>query len=206
MQTAALSPAHAPFDGPGSRSATRAIHVGPCSPLRPEAESFIRDIFHRHYGALVSSIAPNLFVLEKHNGIAATVGWRGADYDSLFLERYLDAPIEAALENLTGQRVERRHIVEAGNLASRHAGGSVQVIIQLARHLADQGYEWVVFTATRQLIGIFTKLGLPLLALTKADPSRLGAEASEWGTYYKSDPVVVAGRIRLALERNGAGA
>jgi hypothetical protein len=59
----------------------------------------------------------------------------------------------------------------------------------------------VVFTATQELIRIFTKLGLPLLALAKADPARLGEEAGSWGTYYDTQPIVVAGRIQLALER-----
>ena len=47
---------------------------------------------------------------------------------------------------------------------------------------------------------------VPLLALAKADPTRLGAAAADWGSYYESAPVVVAGRIRLALERFGSRA
>ena len=70
----------------------------------------------------------------------------------------------------------------------------------------ESGYEWVVFTATQELIGIFTKLGLPLLALAKADPARLGSAADDWGSYYDAAPVVVAGRIRIALERFGSAA
>nr|WP_265944445.1 thermostable hemolysin [Dechloromonas sp. A34] len=58
-----------------------------------------------------------------------------------------------------------------------------------------------VFTATGELIRIFAKLGLPLLALAPADPARLGSEAGAWGSYYETAPVVVAGRIRWAFER-----
>ena len=136
----------------------------------------------------------------------AAAGWRGAHTGTLFLERYLDAPIESLLTALTGQAHERERIVEISNLASEKPGGSLHIIINLARHLDQFGYEWVVFTATQQLIGIFTKLGLPLLALAKADPTRLGSEASDWGRYYDTNPVVVAGPIRLALERFGSGA
>ena len=60
----------------------------------------------------------------------------------------------------------------------------------------------MVFTATRELISIFNRLGLPLLALAPADPARLGEAASTWGRYYDTQPVVVAGRIRMALERS----
>ena len=38
------------------------------------------------------------------------------------------------------------------------------------------------------------------LALAPADPDRLGADAADWGSYYDSRPIVVAGRIALALE------
>jgi hypothetical protein len=76
------------------------------------------------------------------------------------------------------------------------------VILTLAAHLDRLGYEWVVFTATSELIGIFSRLGLPLLALGPADPSRLGAEAKVWGSYYGTQPIVVTGKIRLALERS----
>lgn len=183
-----------------------AIHLTPGSSRREEAENFIRTIFHRRYAARIKAFAPRLLMLEQHGRPIAAAGWRGADTESLFLERYLDAPIETILATLTGQPLERQRIVEVGNLASEKAGGSLHVILNLARHLDQSGYEWVVFTATRELIGIFAKLGLPLLALAKADPARLGHDAVDWGSYYDTQPVVVAGRIRLALDRVGSGA
>ena len=101
---------------------------------------------------------------------------------------------------LYGFNLSVQQIVEVGNLAADRAGGSVDVILNLARHLDRLGYEWVAFTATRELIGIFRRLGLPPLALAPADPDRLGADAADWGSYYDSRPIVVAGRIALALE------
>lgn len=170
------------------------------APQRAAAEGFIADIFRRHYGAEVSSFAPNLMLLEDAGRIAAAAGWRCAGEERLFLETYLDEPIEAAVARLAGQPVKREAIVEVGNLAADRAGGSVDVILNLARHLDRLGYEWVAFTATSELIGIFRRLGLPPLALASADPARLGADAADWGSYYDSRPVVVAGRIALALE------
>jgi len=170
------------------------------APQRAAAEGFIADIFRRHYGAEVKSFAPNLMLLEDGERIVATAGWRCAGEDRLFLENYLDAPIETAVGRLAGQSVRREAIVEVGNLAADRAGGSVDVILTLAAHLDRLGYEWVVFTATRELIGIFRRLGLPPLALASADPACLGDQAADWGSYYDSQPIVVAGRIRLALE------
>lgn len=181
-----------------------AVHLDPLSARREEAERFIKRVFWQQHAARISVFAPRLLMLEQHGRIFATAGWRGADTEPLFLERYLDAPIESILRETTGHALERQRIVEVGNLASEKPGGSLHVILNLARHLDRSGYEWVVFTATQQLIGIFTKLGLPLLALANADPERVGGNIDDWGRYYETRPVVVAGRIRLALERIGS--
>lgn len=180
-----------------------ATHTVAGSPCRPEAESFIRKVFAEHYGAEVTNFAPNLMLLEHDRQIVAAAGWRSAATDTLFLESYLDMPIEAAMAKLADQPVQRDRIVEVGNLAAERNGSSLHVILNLAEHLDRQGYEWVVFTATSELIGIFSRLGLPLLALAPADPRRLGEAAKCWGSYYDTQPVIVAGRIRLALERAG---
>ena len=183
-----------------------ASHVDTDAARRSDAERFVRDVFLRRYGAHVSVFAPQLLMLEQAGHPVAVAGWRGAATEPLFLENYLDAPIETILRALTGQTLRREQIVEVGNLASEKAGGSLQVIRHLARKFVEAGHEWVVFTATQELIGIFAKLGLPLLALAKADPTRLGSAAADWGSYYESVPIVVAGSIRLALERFGSRA
>ena len=128
-------------------------------------------------------------------------GWRCAGTEQLFLENYLDVPIETAVSRLAGRPVDRQRIVEVGNLAAEVRGGGVEVILTLAAHLDRLGFEWVVFTATSELIGMLRRLGLPPLALAAADPERLGADAGAWGSYYATHPVVVAGRIRLALDK-----
>ena len=161
------------------------------SPRRGETEAFIRMNFARHHGAQVSSFAPNLLLIEEQQRIVAATGWRAARSEVLFLERYLDQPVEEAMAQLADQRVGRERIVEVGHLAAEKAGGTIQVVLALATHLDRLGYEWVVFTATRELIGIFTRLGLPLLALAPADPARLGDAAGAGGHYYDSQPIVV---------------
>lgn len=173
-------------------------------PRRAAAEDFIRNVFRRRYEAEVPGFAPNLMLLEQAPRIVAAAGWRGAESEALMLEQYLDEPIEHAISRLAGQPVPRGRIVEVGNLAAERPGGSVAVILALAAHLDQLGFEWVVFTATSELIGIFRRLDLPPLALAPADPQRLGAQAQAWGRYYDTRPVVVAGRLRLALEKGGA--
>lgn len=176
-------------------------HTVSGSPRRARAEAFIATAFRKHYGAELRGFAPNLMLLERGGRILAAAGWRCAKDERLFLESYLDEPIETAVSKVAGQSVRRERIVEVGHLAVDHRGASIHVVRNLAAHLDRLGYEWVTFTATAELIGIFRRLALPPLALAAADPCRLGEHAGDWGSYYDRQPVVVAGRIRLALER-----
>jgi hypothetical protein len=171
---------------PAERPRPRISHTTIGAPRRAEAETFIADIFARFHGAQVSQFAPNLMLVDEEARLTAAAGWRGAGEERLFLETYLDAPIETAVARLAGQPVRREAIVEVGNLAADRPGASIEVILSLARHLDALGYEWVVFTATHQLISIFRRLGLAPLALAPADPARLGAQAANWGSYYDS--------------------
>jgi hypothetical protein len=183
------------------KAGIRITQIEADSPRRGEVEAFIRLVFARHYGASVASFAPQLLILEQDGSIVAAAGWRDAGTGPLFLERYLDQPIETVMTQLIGRPVQREHIVEVGNLAADRSGSSRYIFTDLAARLDQRGHEWVVFTATRELIGIFARLGLPLLVLGKADPARLGADATAWGRYYETEPIVVVGRVRHGLDR-----
>lgn len=188
---------------PLRRPAARTIHVPKASPRRAEAEAFIARVFAERYGARITAFALDLMLLERAGQVRAAAGWRGAGQQCLFLENYLDQPAEALISRAAGHPVARDRVVEVGHLAAARPGGGSDMILALADQLHGLGYEWVIFTATRELIGIFTKLGLPPLALASADPARLGAAAAEWGRYYDTRPIVVAGRIRQALDMVG---
>lgn len=189
------------------RAAASALSV--CRPVpahdagRPACEGFIRQVFAQRYGARVSRFAPDLYALEQDGRIRAAAGWRGAQDGPLFLERYLDERAEDLISRLAGHPVDRRRIAEVGNLAATLPGGGMRLILNLAGELDRRGYEWVIFTATQELIGLFAKIGLPPLALAPADPARLGEAAREWGRYYDTRPVVVAGRVRRAFTARG---
>jgi hypothetical protein len=186
---------------PTTRPAPTTHLVPAGSPRRSEAEGFIQGVFAAHYGARVTAFAPDLLLQEQDGRVCAATGWRAAASGPLFLESYLDRPAEALLSRLAGHPVAREKVVEVGNLASLQPGGGVRIMLTLAQYLDRAGFEWVIFTATRELIAIFAKLGLPPLALARADPACLGDAAHDWGSYYDTGPIVVAGRIRLALQR-----
>lgn len=66
-------------------------------------------------------------------------------------------------------------------------------------HLAGLGFDWVVSTLTQELRMLFLRLGVHPLTLGEADPSALGPDAADWGSYYDHRPAVLAGRLAPAL-------
>jgi hypothetical protein len=95
----------------------------------------------------------------------------------------------------------RAAIVEVGHLAAMRAGEGRRLIVQLGPHLAAQGFQWVVSTLTEELRQLFVRIGVVPLALGRADPAVLGADAQAWGRYYEHRPVVLAGYLPQALRR-----
>ncbi|OGB38154.1 MAG: hypothetical protein A2461_09105, partial [Burkholderiales bacterium RIFOXYC2_FULL_59_8] len=120
-----------------------ALHVDQHSPRRQEAENFIANVFAQRYNAKVSSFTPNLMVLEQEGVIVAAAGWRSANETALFLERYLDTPIEQAMAHLAPNPIRRDRIVEVGHLAAQRPGSSIYLFRAMASYLHAAGFEWV---------------------------------------------------------------
>ena len=180
----------------------------PGSPARAQVEHFIRSVYRERYGADVREFSPTLVSLHNEQGdIVSAAGFRAASQEPLFLERYLDAPVQTRLARLGYAAPQRAQIVEVGHLASIKAGSGKSLILQLAPILAAQGFQWVVSTLTEELRHLFLRLGIAPLALGMADPELLGEAASGWGSYYEHHPVVLAAQLDLALQalsRRGA--
>lgn len=170
--------------------------IGPAHARRAEVEAFIRRVYAARYGARVKNFMPELVVLLDEDGeLFAAAGHRSAGEHALFLERYLDAPVD----RLLGTASPRSRIVEVGHLVAARAGQGRRLILQLGPHLAALGFDWVVSTLTEELRHLFSRLGIQPLALGIADPALLGAEAADWGSYYEHRPLVLAGQIAPAL-------
>jgi hypothetical protein len=189
---------HSPaFAGAGDLSLEA---VSDAHPLRAACEQFVATRFKRAYGARVTHFLPSLLgVRDALSRWQAACGYGEAADGPLFVEQYLDRPVEEALTAALGWPVHRARIVEVGNLAAVSAGMARALIPVLARHLQKLGCQWVVFTATRELRNSFRRLGLLPLTLARADPSRLVDGGTSWGRYYEHDPLVMGGKIALGL-------
>lgn len=183
---------------PAARPALRLHPRGDAG--RAEVEQFIRAVYAERFGATLRHFAPCLVSLrDADDRIVAAAGYRFAGAQPLFLERYLDEPVEAALARHAGATPQREGIVEVGHLAADRAGEGRRLILLLGPHLATLGVQWVVSTLTEELRHLFVRLGVTPLALGAADPARLGDDGRDWGDYYAHRPVVLAGHLPLAL-------
>lgn len=177
-----------------------ALHtVAADDPDRAVVEQFIREVFRRRHGATVRSFAPTLVAMHNRQGeLVAAAGYRCAAEGPLFLERYLEAPVEGLLGNGSALPVARRRIVEVGHLVAAEPGQGRKLIMALGAHLALRRYQWVVATLTEELHHLFTRLGIGAQRLAPARPDALGPEAADWGRYYEHHPTVFAGRVDVA--------
>lgn len=164
---------------------------------RPQTERFIHDCFHAAYGADITHFMPRLFELKTQRGErVAAFGIRNAGETPLFLETYLDQPVELAMEQKIGKALQRDKIVEVGNLAAVYPGAARWLIVALTIKLYQSGIEWVVFTGTQELRNGFRRLGLHPIMLGEASLEQLPeAERTHWGRYYEARPAVMAGNI-----------
>jgi hypothetical protein len=163
---------------------------------RASVERFISRCFERSFGSQIKAFMPRLFSLRNGDGdIVGAFGLRSASH-RLYLEQYLDQPIEHSIRTATGGFVERKAIVEVGHFSGSAPGSVRTMIFLLTENLQRQGYEWVAFTGTSTLRNAFRRLGLAPIDVCAAAPDRLPPqERAVWGSYYDHAPRVLVGNV-----------
>ena len=166
------------------------------APERAEIEAFVRAAFARKHDASVASFMPTLLSFRDASGeLRGVIGLRSAEPKPLYLEQYLEQPVEAAIAAATGKRVHRHEVVEVGNLAGANCRTAMRMVAELPSYLLARDYRWIVFTATSAVRGILQGFGAPLVELARADGGRVAGGEDRWGRYYESDPRVLAGYL-----------
>lgn len=175
-------------------------------PHRAELERFVQTAFEAKHAAKIHHFMPTLLAMRNEKGnVCGVAGFRSAAHEPLFLERYLDEPVECAIRAATRHDVSRSHIVEVGNLAGISCRAAMRLVLELPRLLIARGQRWIVFTATDQVRGLLTSYKAPLLELAPAKASRVAAMHDDWGRYYETDPRVMLGHLPdgISLQRSG---
>ncbi|MGA0806111.1 MAG: thermostable hemolysin [Pseudohongiellaceae bacterium] len=174
--------------------------LSPRDAQRAEAEQYVAERYQAAYHAELHHFLPCLMTMRCLGTLSGVAGMGPAGAAPLFLERYLNAPVEQVLSALGGTQVARADLVEIGNLAADQRGASHLLFVLFSAVLHRAGYRWMTFTATRALRNNLHKLGFPLLNLGSARIEEIPAdERASWGSYYDTDPQVVAGSLDAAF-------
>ena len=171
-------------------------------PARQQVEDFIARRFLKVHGARIPAFMPTLLALFGDDGeVRAALGVRDAGIQSLFLEHYLELPVETVLAEKAGiSSTSRSGIAEIGNLASVDRRASRRLFSILSLYLNAAHFEWAVFTGCGSLRQMFQSLGIETLVLGRALQSRLPVDQQTWGGYYEDNPQVVAGRVSRGVD------
>lgn len=171
-----------------------------CHPLRPGLEDYIAQRYARRHQAAISNYLPHLLALKNGRRTVAALGLNSALKQTLFLEAYLDKPVEQAISQQLCIPVDRARVVEIGNLAATQRTASTLLFTLLSALLDQAGYRWIVFTATPYVQALVISMGFSLQAISEAKAERINA-ASKWGTYYDAHPQVMVGCIDEAMRQ-----
>jgi hypothetical protein len=167
---------------------------------RHDLEHYVHQRYQDIHGADICDFMPDLFALRGNgNELLGVLGFRPAGEGPLFLEAYLDSPIETVLKHRLGTEPKRSVIVEVGNLASSAPGGARWLISLSTALFMGMGLRWAVLTATPALLNSFAKLGIAFVPLAAAAKERIVDADKRWGNYYDAGPVVVASDVSQAF-------
>jgi hypothetical protein len=165
--------------------------------LRSVVEFEIQRLYLKRYGAVLASFAPTLVAeLTQTGDVECVAGIRFGD-EPLFLECYLDRPIEQVLEDRLCLEAARSRIVEVCHLAGVGAGSSLTFVRKLIALLQGMEAELAIFTATRPLRHLLRRSGLSLIELGIATIHQV-PRPETWGTYFEHDPRIMAVGARTA--------
>lgn len=156
---------------------------------RKAIEAFIQHGFEHTYRASISVTMPMLLAIKQGN-FKAALGLRTAS-SPLFVEQYLDEPIENAIQN-TEVKATRNYIVEVGHLYSNHTKFALPLLLTTGISLFAVGQKTVVFCATAHVKKLITQAGIPLVELCQANQQKLVNSGEFWGSYYQTSPSVIA--------------
>jgi len=168
---------------------------------RATVEQSIRRAYRNNFNAHIQHFMPNLIAI-AHAGDEAHLhfGLCAAAEHSLFLENYLPQPVERLLSEAVCSHVNRESIAEIGNLAFSHTENLQQDLVAMALYCQQQGYRYVVCTATRALRLLFLRAGMKPVHLGNAESNAVPCDGAHWGDYYQNRPQIIGGNILLTLQ------
>ena len=169
------------------------------SPYRSQLETYIAEKYEQAHKASISKFMPILLEMTKEGESQAALGLRPGHYKPMFLEQYLDSPIEQQIAKLAKQPIDRCSLIEVGNLVVTQRRAGLLLFVILGKLVAEAGYEWLIFTVTGEVERLLRSLGFDPQYLVAADPARVKGGTENWGHYYDNNPRVMVINLEKAV-------
>ncbi len=167
------------------------LRIDRSHPLRSYVEKRINLVYGKEYGAVVRSFPDTLVVGQGPGGeIVSAAGVRFYN-EPFFSECYLPEAIETVLSRIWKRPVARDQVAEVTGLAGIKPGAAINLIRHIVGTCRDGGANWAFFTATDRLRAILHRTGVPTLDLAAAGIDAV-PNPDDWGSYYRTNPRVVA--------------
>lgn len=158
---------------------------------------FAREQFKRRFSTRLENFYPSILGCWSDGEIQGVVGIRAAVDGPLFLEQYLEQPIEEYLGH------SRDYAVEVGGFAAANRLVAFSLMRETGRYLLESGFKTVVCTANDPVRACLRRLKITHTQIGEASAAKLGQlgeSQEEWGSYYESCPLVLAGDISTGVE------
>ena len=162
---------------------------------RASLEARIRSGFGMHFDACIEGFMPRFAYYRHRDGATGVIGMRCAADEPLFLESYLNIPVESVIANATGIAVGRDRIAEVGQFVVDDRDIVTSFFRDLVPFLVESGYDWVCFTGTDRIRALLARVGFHGLPVARADAAHVRNTGDRWGRYYDFDPVVILGKL-----------
>lgn len=179
-----------------SNASDRSRVIQPCgdgTALDTLSSNFVRSQYWAVHRACLGELMPERFaILDGTGNPEGVVGIRRFGDGQTLVERYLDGSAEHVVSEALGTHVDRRLIVEVGNLAATGLAPSCLLIIFLFHYLKRQNITHALCTGTHAVRLALKRAGVPFTIIGDAEPARLGADLAQWGSYYENSPQVMS--------------
>lgn len=165
--------------------------------LLNKTQFYIEQQYARCYNAKITCDYDDLIVVRDRNKQPlAAAGFRAAGMaekqQSLYLESYLDQPLECLLSEQYQTEIKREELVEIGNFVATNNRAAFILMQHLWSWLQSHGYIYALLTCTELLERRLR--GLPVTVLSTAQASRV-SNPQQWGSYYQQNPKVMVGKL-----------
>ncbi len=165
---------------------------------RQQLEACIAKKYLCVHQATSLKFLPVLLSMTNTHETLAAVGLNPGSCGPMFLEQYLNNPIEQSIASFARQPIDRHTLIEIGNLAVIRKGTGLLMFVVMSMALAACGYQWMVFTATPEVTKLIRRLGFDPQYIAEADSTRIISGKKHWGSYYEKNPKVMAGSLGKA--------